>query len=104
MTKNYILTDDAANDMRGLIRYTRKTWGSAQARRYADDLEKGVIRLAGDPAHFRDMSELYPTLRMARCEHHYVFCLPQSGAPALIVAILHERMHQIDRFKEDFRG
>ena len=104
MTNNYILTDDAANDMRGLIRYTRKTWGAAQARRYADDLEKGIIRLAGDPARFRDMSELYPTLRMVRCEHHFVFCLPQDGAPALIVAILHERMDLIARLADRLNG
>lgn len=97
MTKNYILTDDAANDMRGIIRDTRKTWGAAQARRYAESLEKGITRIAGDPARFRDMGALYPALRMARCEHHYVFCLPRDKAPALIVAILHERMDLMAR-------
>ena len=38
------------------------------------------------------MSALYPALRMARCEHHYVFCLLREHAPALVVAIFHERM------------
>jgi plasmid stabilization system protein ParE len=104
LTKNYILTDDAANDMRGLIRYTRKTWGAAQSRRYAASLEKGIVRLAGDPQRFRDMSELYPTLRMAHCEHHYVFCLPQNDAPALIVAILHERMDLMARLADRLNG
>lgn len=104
MTKNYILTDEAANDMRNLIQYTRKTWGVAQTRRYADSLEKGIIRLAGDPLRFRDMSELYPALRMARCEHHYVFCLPQDDAPALIVAILHERMDLMVRLADRLNG
>lgn len=104
MIQNYILTDDAANDMRGIIRYTRKTWGAAQARSYAESLEKGIIRLAGDPLHFRDMSELYPALRMARCEHHYVFCLPRHDAPALIVAILHERMDLMARLADRLNG
>ncbi len=54
--------------------------------------------------NFKDMSALYPALRMAHCEHHYVFCLPREDAPALIVAILHERMDLMarlaDRLKE----
>lgn len=97
MTRNYVLTDDAAEDMRGVIRYTSRTWGAAQARRYAESLERGIIRLAGNPAQFRDMGALYPALRMARSEHHYVFCLPRDAAPALIVAILHERMDLMAR-------
>lgn len=92
MSRSYILTDDAADDLRVLTRYTVKTWGAAQARRYVTVLEKGIIRLADNPEQFKDMSAAYPALRMAHCEHHYVFCLPQDEGPALIVAILHERM------------
>lgn len=104
MTRNYILTNDAAHDLRGVIRYTRETWGAAQARRYAENLEKGLIRLAANPLRFRDMSDLYPALRMAHCEHHYVFCLPQNDAPALIVAILHERMDLMARLADRLNG
>jgi plasmid stabilization system protein ParE len=43
------------------------------------------------------MSALHPALRMARCEHHYVFCLPREDAPALIVEIFHERMDLMKR-------
>lgn len=46
------------------------------------------------------MSALYPALRMARCEHHYVFCLPRENAPALIVAIFHERMDLMTRLAD----
>src|SRR3546814_2973006 len=78
--------------MRGIIRYTRKQWGDVQVRRYITELERGIARLATRQGAFRDMSALYPALLMAHCEHHYVFCLPREQAPALIVAILHERM------------
>ncbi|ENU2132846.1 type II toxin-antitoxin system RelE/ParE family toxin [Salmonella enterica] len=30
----WILTAEAEADLRGIIRYTRKQWGTAQARRY----------------------------------------------------------------------
>lgn len=80
------------SQMRAIIRHTRRTWGAAQARRYAEALEHGMREMAGNPGQWRDMGALYPELRMARCERHYLFCLPRSNAPALIVAILHEWM------------
>ncbi len=88
----YLLTDEAEADMRGIIRYTRRQWGDEQVRRYIAKLEQGIARLAASQGAFNDMSALYPALRMARCEHHYVFCLPRENAPALVVAIFHERM------------
>lgn len=83
--------------MRGVIRYTRKQWGDAQVRRYIARLEQGITRLATGQGTFKDMSALYPALRMARCEHHYVFCLRREYAPALVVAIFHERMDLMTR-------
>nr|WP_113869500.1 type II toxin-antitoxin system RelE/ParE family toxin [Brenneria salicis]NMN90919.1 plasmid stabilization system protein ParE [Brenneria salicis ATCC 15712 = DSM 30166]RBP57629.1 plasmid stabilization system protein ParE [Brenneria salicis ATCC 15712 = DSM 30166]RLM28702.1 plasmid stabilization protein ParE [Brenneria salicis ATCC 15712 = DSM 30166] len=93
----YVLTTEAEADLRGIIRYTRKEWGAAQVRRYIAKLEHGIAALADGHLPFKDMSEIYPALRMARCEHHYVFCLPREDAAALIVAILHERMDLLTR-------
>ncbi|NIK40949.1 plasmid stabilization system protein ParE [Xanthomonas arboricola] len=87
----YVLTDAAEADLRGIIRYTSARWGQAQVRRYIADLEQGIAHLAGE-CTFKDLSTLYPALRMSHCMHHYVFCLPREQAPSLIVAILHERM------------
>ncbi|NSZ76990.1 type II toxin-antitoxin system RelE/ParE family toxin [Agrobacterium tumefaciens] len=93
----YILTADAEDDLRSVIRYTRTQWGTAQVRRYVSGLEQGIASLAEGRGSFKDMSALYPALRMARCQHHYVFCLPREDAPALIVAIFHERMDLMKR-------
>ncbi|EHB8339309.1 type II toxin-antitoxin system RelE/ParE family toxin [Escherichia coli] len=96
----YILTTDAEADLRGIIRYTRKQWGGAQVRRYIARLEHDIADLAAGRGSFRDMSELFPELRMIHCEHHYVFCLPRGSAPALVVAIFHERMDLMTRLSE----
>lgn len=96
----YILTAEAEADLRGIIRHTRKQWGAAQVRRYIGKLEQGIANLAAGQGPFKDMSELFPALRMARCEHHYVFCLPREEAPALVVAIFHERMDLMTRLAE----
>lgn len=87
-----MLTAAAEADLRGIIRYTRTQWGNAQVRRYITRLERGIERLAVGEGAFKDLGTIHPSLRMAHCEHHYVFCLPRENAPALIVAILHERM------------
>lgn len=88
----YVLTDAAEADLRRIIRYTSARWGQAQVRRYIADLEQGIARLAAGECTFKDLSTLYPALRMSHCMHHSIFCLPREHAPSPIVAILHERM------------
>lgn len=97
MTGTYILTVEAEADLRGIIRYTRQQWSEEQVRLYITKLERGIARLAAREGVFKDMGDLYPKLLMAHCEHHYVFSLSREHAPALIVAILHERMDLMSR-------
>lgn len=97
---NYRLTDAAVADMRGIVRYTRKQWGDQQVRGYITKLEQCIVRIASGQGTFKEMSALYPTLRMAHCQHHYVFYLPREDAPALIVAIFHERMDLMARLAD----
>lgn len=94
---SYVLTDEAEADLRSIIRYTRKQWDEAQVRRYIAKLQAGIANLAASKGAFKDMSAIYPALRMSHCEHHYLFCLPREGAPALIIAIFHERMDLMTR-------
>lgn len=96
----YILTAEAESDLRSVIRYTRAQWNAGQVRHYVSALERGMENLAEGRVPFKDLSALYPALRMARCHHHYIFCLPQEDAPALIVAILHERMDLMRRLAD----
>jgi len=93
----YVLSDEAEADLRAIVRYTRKQWGHAQVRAYVAKLKQGMTRLALRQGPFKEMDEVHPALRMARCEHHYIFCLLRDDAPVLIVAILHERMDLMTR-------
>lgn len=102
--KNYLLTAKAEADLRNNIRYSLEHWGSSQTRRYIVKLEQGIERLATDRSLSRDMGKLYPELRMTKCEHHYVFCLPRESEPSLIVAIFHERMDIMNRLADRLGG
>lgn len=97
MTVGYVLSSSAEADLRDVIRYTRRQWGDAQTRSYVAKLQAGMESVAAGDGFFKEMSALYPGLRMVRCEHHYIFCLPRDDAPALVVAIFHERMNLMVR-------
>ena len=102
--KAYVLTNAAEADLREIIRYTRAQWGEAQVRSYVARLEQGIERLVKREGAFSELAAIHPGLRMELCEHHYVFCLPREAAPALIVALLHERMDLMSRVAERLRA
>ncbi|QNG48525.1 type II toxin-antitoxin system RelE/ParE family toxin [Sphingobium yanoikuyae] len=99
MTIAYVLTAAAEEDLRMIVRYTRKQWSDAEVRSYVAKLESSIVHLATGRGAFKDMSDLHPALRMARCEHHYIFCLPRAGEPSLVVALFHERMDLMTRLQ-----
>jgi plasmid stabilization system protein ParE len=63
------------------------------------ELEQRATALARGQGVFKDMSPLLPGLRVAACGSHFIFCLPRPDAPALVLAILHERMDIMARLK-----
>ncbi len=99
MTRSYVLTQSAAADLRAITRYTRKQWGDDQTRTYIAKLEQCTETLAKGSGFYKDLSMLHLGLRMVLSEHHYIFCLPRPAAPALVIAILHERMDLMVRLK-----
>ena len=86
-----------------IYRYTCDHWGDAQAERYITGLfaafeqidTHGVLSKA-IPAEFDAEGYFF------RYEHHFVYWRHLSDGDIGIVTILHERMHQIDRFLDDF--
>ena len=100
MNTPYVLTRDAENDLREIVRYTTRHWGEVQARRYLTRLSEGIRSAAAGQKPTRDLSAFQPGLRMARCEHHYVFLLRRRDEVDLVVAILHERMDLMARLAE----
>ncbi|MEO9130487.1 MAG: type II toxin-antitoxin system RelE/ParE family toxin [Sphingomonas sp.] len=100
MSASYTLLAAAEADLRDIIRYTRKHWGSAQARSYVAGLQRAIEAVAVGQSQFRDMSALHRGLRMVKCDHHFIFCLPQNDGPALVVAIFHEKMDLMARLAD----
>ena len=87
----------------GRFAHDRPLYAQAMGRRTGSILvakvESSIVHLATGRGAFKDMSDLHPALRMARCEHHYIFRLPRAGEPSLVVALFHERMDLMTRLQ-----
>ena len=86
-----------------IYRYTRDRWGPEQADHYIlglfdafAEIEARVVTSRPVPAAFGVEGYFF------RYERHFVYWRRLSNGDIGIVTILHERMHQVDRFREDF--
>lgn len=84
--------------------YTRDTWGVAQADRYITGLfdsfqkiETGEVLSRPIPAEF-GVNGFY--FRYAK---HFVYWRRLANRDIGIVTLLHQGMHQIERFKDDLK-
>ena len=82
--------------------YTRDTWGQEQAETYLRGLFACFDRIARRELHWRAIpAEFGVDGYYCRHEHHYVYWRLLADGDVGIVTILYERMHQMDRFRED---
>lgn len=95
--------ETAAYRLDEIYRYTRDHWGTLQADRYITglfaataDIKTGKTLSRPIPAEFGIEGYFF------RYGQHFVYWRRLSNDDIGIVTILHTRMHQIDRFQEDF--
>lgn len=86
-----------------IYRYTCDRWGTEQADRYIiglfeafDGIDTHRTSSRPVPAEFGIEGYFF------RYERHFVYWRRLSSGDVGIVTILHERMHQIDRCRDDF--
>lgn len=85
-----------------IFHYTRETWGQGQAEIYIHGLFACFERIARRDLVWRAVpAEFGVEGFYTRFEHHYVYWRILSDGVVGIVTVLHERMHQISRFRED---
>lgn len=95
----------ASHRLDDIYRYTRDRWGEAQADRYVGGLFDAFARIETHGVTSRPVpAELGVDGYVFRYERHLVYWRRLSNGDIGIVTILHERMHQIERFREDFGG
>ena len=85
-----------------IYNYTSDAWGEAQAERYIRGLFERFEAIAGHRIPWRPIpAEFGVEGYVCRYEKHFIYWRRLEDGAVGIVTILHERMHQIDRFRED---
>ncbi len=93
----------ASHRLDDIYRYTREHWGEAQAERYVSGLFEAFHRVEARGVVSRPVpAEFGVEGYVFRYEKHLVYWRRLSNGDVGIVTILHERMHQIERLREDF--
>lgn len=96
------IQEAAAQRLDDIYRHTRDHWGSEQADRYITGLFEAFARIDSHGVASRPVpAEFGVEGYFFRYERHVVYWRRLANGDIGIVTILHERMHQIDRFRED---
>lgn len=103
MMAQFLIQEAASYRIDEIYHYTLKQWGSDQAKAYIEGLFAsfaGVVKREvlsrPVPAAFGVDGYFY------RYEKHFVYWRYLASGDVGIVTVLHERMHQIERFSYDF--
>lgn len=100
---NIRIQDAASYRLDEIYRYTRDRWGTPQADRYITSLFDAFAGIADHRTLSRPVpAEFGIEGYFFHHEQHFVYWRWLSNGDVGIVTILHERMHQVDRFREDF--
>ena len=86
--------------MRDIVRHTTRQWSAAQARTHAQRIDDAAADLAAGRGVFKDWGTVLSGLRVKAVGSHCIFGIYRPERPALILAILHERMDLMARLRD----
>ncbi|SNY48888.1 Plasmid stabilization system protein ParE [Arsukibacterium tuosuense] len=90
--KRYRLTADAAQDLLNIARYSVKTWGVAQSRAYAAELEETFVSLVDELLPAKPFSESLPDIMVWHNRFHSVYYTYETNEKGIaIIAVLHHK-------------
>ena len=82
--------------------YTRDTWGEEQARQYIRGMFARFRAIAAREFPWKPVpAEFGVTGFYCRYESHFIYWKELADGTVGIVTVLHERMHQIERYRGD---
>lgn len=97
------LLEPASRRIDEIYQYTAERWGDDQAETYVSGLVRAIHGLADETTTSRPVpASLGVRGFFFRYERHFVYWRRLENGTIGVVSILHERMQQIDRLREDF--
>jgi len=101
----FLIQEAASYRIDGIYRYTLKKWGKAKADAYIEGMFDSFSKIETHEVLSRPIpAEFGVDGFFFRYQKHFVYWKHLPSGIVGVVTILHERMHQIDRFQDDFGG
>jgi len=97
---SYLLSSEAEQDVRELIRYTKQKWGNEQVIIYRDVLKRTFELVAKETRPDKLFTNSINDLFFCKAGSHYVFYLRPVGQKPVIVAILHPRRELLKHLRK----
>jgi toxin ParE1/3/4 len=99
----YLVLKSAEPRIIDIYKYTLRSWGKEQADSYIDGLFATFEKIADKQITWRNIPADFEVHGyFCRYQKHFIYFKELSSGEIGIVSVLHERMHQIDRFQNDF--
>lgn len=99
----YLVQRAAGQRLDEIFVYTRDRWGQVQAKHYINGLFARFAAIAARELPWRSVpAEFGVEGYVCRHEQHFIYWKLLANGQVGIVTILHGRMHQRDRFSEDW--
>lgn len=99
----YLLGPHADHQLDEIYEYTGAHFGEEQADRYINTLFQYFSAVASKNTTWRSVpAEFGVAGYFGKCEHHFAYWKVLGSGDVGFVAILHERMHQIEQIREIF--
>ena len=97
------IQEAASGRLDDIYRYTRYNWGTEQADRYITGLFEAFSRIDTPALVSRPVPKAFGVEGFFfHYQQHVVYWRKLSNGDIGIVTLLHKRMHQIERLREDF--
>jgi len=101
--KNFVVSKRAGLHIDEIYQTTFRRWGLKQATKYTEVLFEHFKKIATRQVLLRPIpAELGVNGFLSHYEKHFVYSKILKSGKVGIVTVLHQRMHQIERFNEDF--
>jgi toxin ParE1/3/4 len=99
---DFLIQAGAAHRLEDIYRYTAESWGEEQAELYIRGLFARFEAIAAHDFPWRPITaELGVDGFVCRYERHMIYWKELADGNVGIVTILHERMHNIERLRDD---
>lgn len=96
---NYLITKEAANDLRSIWNYTFDNWSESQADLYYNALIAEFGKISSDKSNLdKEYRQIEVGLFCRRCNRHLIFYKRNNDSSVLIIRVLHQMMDIESKF------